>query len=103
MQLDLIKFLSNSSSFFASDFITKIFPSAWKFSKIVPVVKIKDPCGHKDYRPISILPARSKALENILKGQFQTNIDEFHAQFWSVITARRHEFHLFLAVFLKKN
>jgi Reverse transcriptase (RNA-dependent DNA polymerase) len=48
---------------------SKTFPSAWKFSKIVPVAKIKDPCRLKDYRPISILPALSKALERIMKDQ----------------------------------
>jgi hypothetical protein len=36
-------------------------------SKIVPAAKVKDPCWLKDYRPISILPALSKALEKIMK------------------------------------
>jgi Reverse transcriptase (RNA-dependent DNA polymerase) len=38
-------------------------------TKIVPVAKVKDPCWLKDYRPISILPALSKALEKIMKDQ----------------------------------
>jgi hypothetical protein len=48
---------------------SKIFPNDWKVSKIVPVAKIKNPGVLKDYRPISILPALSKALERIMKDQ----------------------------------
>jgi Reverse transcriptase (RNA-dependent DNA polymerase) len=48
---------------------SKTFPNAWKRSKIVPIAKTKDPGWLKDYRPISILPALSKALENIMKDQ----------------------------------
>jgi Reverse transcriptase (RNA-dependent DNA polymerase) len=48
---------------------SKTFPSAWKVPKIAPVAKVKDPCWLKDYRPISILPALSKALEKIMKDQ----------------------------------
>jgi Reverse transcriptase (RNA-dependent DNA polymerase) len=48
---------------------SKTFPTAWKRSKIVPVAKVKNPGWLKDYRPISILPALSKALENIMKDQ----------------------------------
>jgi len=55
---------------------SKIFPSDWKISKIVPVAKIKDPCRLKDYRPISILPALSKALERIMKDQILTFCNE---------------------------
>jgi hypothetical protein len=51
---------------------SKIFPDDWKRSKIVPIAKIKDPSRLKDYRPISILPALSKALENIMKEQIMT-------------------------------
>jgi Reverse transcriptase (RNA-dependent DNA polymerase) len=46
-----------------ADFLT------WLTKKIVPVAKVKDPGWLKDYRPISILPALSKALENIMKDQ----------------------------------
>jgi hypothetical protein len=48
---------------------SKTLPNAWKRSKIVPIEKIKDPGWLKDYRPISILQALSKALENIMKDQ----------------------------------
>jgi hypothetical protein len=48
---------------------SKNFPNAWKCSKVVPVAKVKDPGWLKDYRPISIQPALSKALENIMKDQ----------------------------------
>jgi Reverse transcriptase (RNA-dependent DNA polymerase) len=55
---------------------SKTFPSAWNFSKIVPVAKIKDPCRLEDYRPISILPALSKALEKIMKDQIVSFCNE---------------------------
>jgi hypothetical protein len=38
-------------------------------SKIVPFAKAKDSCKLKDYRPISILPAFSKALKKFMKDQ----------------------------------
>jgi Reverse transcriptase (RNA-dependent DNA polymerase) len=44
-------------------------PTAWKRSKIVPVAKVKDPSWLKDYRPISILLALLKVLENIMMNQ----------------------------------
>jgi Reverse transcriptase (RNA-dependent DNA polymerase) len=55
---------------------SKTFPKAWKSSKIVPVAKIKDPSRLKDYRPISILPALSKALEKIMKDQIVSFCNE---------------------------
>jgi hypothetical protein len=40
------------------------------------VVKIKDPGEFKDYRPISILPTLSKALELVMRGQIVSFCDE---------------------------
>lgn len=45
------------------------FPSAWKFAKVVPVPKKSSPISISDFRPISILPYLSKALEKIMKNQ----------------------------------
>jgi len=51
------------------------FPKDWKVSKVVPIAKIKDPAELGDYRPISILPALSKALEIIMRRQIVDHVD----------------------------
>jgi Reverse transcriptase (RNA-dependent DNA polymerase) len=48
---------------------TSTFPNTWKISKIIPIAKIKNPSVPGDYRPISILPSLSKALEILMKEQ----------------------------------
>jgi hypothetical protein len=47
------------------------YPTAWKVSKVIPIAKISDPHSDppKDYRPISVLPALSKALEIVMRDQ----------------------------------
>ncbi|KMQ93522.1 reverse transcriptase [Lasius niger] len=42
-----------------------IFPESWKTAIVCPIPKIKNPKKMQDYRPISILPALSKALERV--------------------------------------
>jgi Reverse transcriptase (RNA-dependent DNA polymerase) len=83
MQLVLMKIklflpliLSPLTHIFNESIASQTFPGAWKCSKIVPVVKIKDPSRLKDYRPISILPVLSKALENIMKDQIMLCCNE---------------------------
>jgi len=43
---------------------TSVFPKSWKTAKVIPVPK-----GANDFRPISILPIFSKALEQIMAKQ----------------------------------
>jgi hypothetical protein len=69
IKLFLSGIISPIAHIFNTTISSKTYPSAWKLSKIVPVAKVKDPCRLKDYRPISILPALSKALEKIMKDQ----------------------------------
>jgi hypothetical protein len=45
------------------------FLAEWKISKIIPVAKIPNPLEPKNYRPISILPSLSKALELVMHDQ----------------------------------
>jgi hypothetical protein len=45
------------------------FPKTWKFSKVLPIAKSKQPFSPSDYRPICILPSLSKALELLMKEQ----------------------------------
>jgi hypothetical protein len=39
----------------------------WKISKIRPIAKTNTPCRPANYRPISVLPALSKAMETIMR------------------------------------
>jgi hypothetical protein len=48
---------------------TSKFPTTWKTSKIMPIAKNNDPATLSDYRPVSILPALSKAMEIIIRRQ----------------------------------
>lgn len=53
------------------------FPSAWKISKVIPILKPgKDPTTPKSYRPISLLPSLSKLFENLIKTRLQNFVDE---------------------------
>jgi hypothetical protein len=49
--------------------------STWKISKITPLAKSNDLVELSDYRPISILPAISKALEVIIRRQIMNHVD----------------------------
>jgi hypothetical protein len=42
---------------------------------VIPVAKISNPLEPKDYRPISILPALSKALEMVMRYQIVSFLD----------------------------
>jgi Reverse transcriptase (RNA-dependent DNA polymerase)/Endonuclease-reverse transcriptase len=55
------------------------FPAAWKVSKVIPIPKISDPLEPRDYRPISILPALSKALEMVMRDQIVDFLDSNRA------------------------
>jgi Reverse transcriptase (RNA-dependent DNA polymerase) len=57
---------------------SSIFPDAWKVSKILPIPKKKNPSELSDYRPISILPALSKAIEVLMRDQIVEFLDRHH-------------------------
>ncbi|XP_075158098.1 uncharacterized protein LOC142231372 [Haematobia irritans] len=48
---------------------TSTFPRIWTRARVVPVPKIRSPQLISDYRPISIVPALSKALESLINEQ----------------------------------
>jgi Reverse transcriptase (RNA-dependent DNA polymerase) len=54
------------------------FPETWKKSMIIPLAKVHDPSSLADYRPISILPVVSKALEIIMRQQILNHIETNH-------------------------
>jgi hypothetical protein len=64
---------------FNSAITSGTFPAAWKVSRVVPIAKIFDPLEPNDYRPVSILPALSKALEIVMRDQIVAYIESTRA------------------------
>jgi hypothetical protein len=50
-------------------FLTGIFPSQWKVSRVVPIPKKTVTLTVSDFRPISVLPVLSKVFETLAKKQ----------------------------------
>ena len=54
-----------------SSLLTSVFPSPWKESEIVPILKDGgDPEVANENRPVSLLPALSKICERVALNQF---------------------------------
>ena len=54
----------------------KEFPSNWKVSKVIPLLKKDDPLKPKNYRPVTILLILCKVLERIVFNQIVTCMNE---------------------------
>jgi hypothetical protein len=65
----LFALLPTLTFIFNTSLKTGIFPEKWKFALVRPLNKISSPSLPKDFRPISILPALSKALERVVHSQ----------------------------------
>jgi len=52
------------------------FPSDWKIARVVPIKKRGSSSDFNNLRPISVLPALSKIVENIMKEQIIAYADE---------------------------
>lgn len=55
--------------------VTGIFPTAWKYSIVVPIPKSGDVNDPSNYRPISLLPVLSKLLEKIVASQLIQHLE----------------------------
>ena len=55
--------------------VTGIFPTAWKSSVVVPILKTGDVNDASNYRPISLLPVLSKVLEKIVSSQLSQHLE----------------------------
>ena len=51
------------------------FPDSLKIAKVTPIFKSGDEDNVSNYRPISILPVFSKALERIMHNKVYNNLD----------------------------
>lgn len=63
---------------FNASLMTSTYPTLWKQAIIRPLPKNNTPTTNNDYRPISILPTLSKALERIVHRQFSDYLREHH-------------------------
>lgn len=61
---------------FNSILTKSVYPKCWKLAKVIPFQKKSSPNLISDYRPISLLPYFSKALEKVMKIQICKFIDE---------------------------
>lgn len=61
---------------FNASIMTGSYPSLWKMALVKPLPKSNTPSTVNQYRPISILPTLSKALEHIVHGQLTNYLDE---------------------------
>ena len=52
------------------------FPSIWKKSKVVPLLKKGDALNPKNYRPVALLPIFSKILERVFFAQLVDYLEE---------------------------
>jgi len=86
----LHKLLPNSSSYFISlldrILLSSSFPSMWKMTVVVPLLKhLKGPSLSLSYRPISLLSVLSKILETIVNRRLvwflETNKILSHSQY----------------------
>lgn len=55
--------------------MASVYPSIWKFSKVIPIPKVKDPKSPSEFRPISILPFLSKVVERIMAQQIIEHLE----------------------------
>lgn len=64
---------------------TSVYPSSWKSGKVMPVHKKTRSYELKDFRPVTILPALSKAFERIMKTQIisHLNLNRLYDQYQS--------------------
>lgn len=57
-------------------FTVSKFPSSWKVARVIPIAK-NGQFDNNNLRPISILPAMSKIVENLMKQQILSHCNEF--------------------------
>jgi hypothetical protein len=62
-------------------------PKSWKYARVVLVFKKKLRTDKNNYRPISILPAGSKILEEIVRNQLAGSLKK-----WNVLPKEQHGF-----------
>jgi hypothetical protein len=75
LKMILLHIISKITHIFNTILMTSSYPAAWKVSKITPIAKTNTPSSPADYRPISVLPALSKAMEISMRKQITVDIE----------------------------
>ena len=65
-------------SIFNASLATSVFPSLWKHAHVKPLHKGGDKLSLSNYRPISLLPILSKALERVVPKQLVQHLTDNH-------------------------
>jgi Reverse transcriptase (RNA-dependent DNA polymerase) len=74
LKLILPQILGIVTHIFNTILTSSVYPATWKVSKVIPIAKKSEPGNMSDYRPISVLPALSKAIEFIMKRQINSHL-----------------------------
>ncbi|KAL6448034.1 hypothetical protein ACFW04_000225 [Cataglyphis niger] len=77
---DMVRMISRAKSnahLFNFSLMNGVFPVKWKSALVCPIFKVKNPILVQHYRPISILPISSKALEQIVCAQIRIYLEGF--------------------------
>jgi hypothetical protein len=63
------------SGFINEAFDSGAFPDSLKFARVSPLFKSDDPHDVENYRPISLLPAKSKVFELVIKARLVNHLE----------------------------
>ena len=66
---------------------TTTFPLSWKIGQVVPIYKKGNRASFASYRPVTLLPLLSKAMEHIVHQQLKAYLDE-----QQVLSSAQHGF-----------
>ena len=75
LRLSLPVIASPLSHIFNMSIDTDSFSTSWKIGQIIPVFKKGNRSDYRNYRPITLLPLLSKALEHIVHGRLKAYLD----------------------------
>jgi hypothetical protein len=80
IKIFLPSILSVVTHIFNTSITSGCFPASWKISKVVLVAKVPDLLEPGHFRPISIIPALTKALKIVMRDQivaYLTDVEGF--------------------------
>ena len=67
---------SSLCAIFNRSIVSGVFPTEWKFTKVIPLFKQGERSDLNNYRPISIIPVVAKVFERIVYNQFYEYLTE---------------------------
>ena len=67
---------------------TAVYPSSWKVGQNVPIYKKRNRADDANYRPVTLLPLLSKAMERVVPEQLKGYLEQHY-----IIHSAQHGFH----------